>query len=213
MAENKTDYQIDEVYTIDDLETVKVVADPLRLRIIENLGDEPRTVKQIAKSLDLPPSKLYYHINLLETHGLIRVVDTRVVSGIIEKLYLVRASMITVNRALFAPGATSDEDMGIMIDSLFNSTAQEFLQSVRAGLIQRADDDEANDPVMMGSLSFEMTSDQALKFKEELNALIERYTEESKQQSRQTDEAIMQYRMLLALFPLARPTHDEADDE
>jgi DNA-binding transcriptional ArsR family regulator len=212
MAENKTDYQIDDVYTIDDLETVKVVADPLRLRIIESLGDQPRTVKQIAKSLDLPPSKLYYHINLLETHGLIRVVDTRVVSGIIEKLYLVRAAQITVNRKLFAPGVTTDEDLGTVIDSLFNNTGQEFLQSVRAGLIEQEADEEHN-PLMMGSLSFELTEDQAREFKQEMNALIERFIEESRKKDQPEGAVLRPYRMLIALFPLSRPPQDEADDE
>lgn len=53
---------------ITDLETLKVLADPLRLSIIEYLS-RPGTVKKIAEKLDKPPTKLYYHFNLLENMG------------------------------------------------------------------------------------------------------------------------------------------------
>ena len=35
----------------------------------------------------MKPNRLYYHVNLLEEHGLIRVTDTRLVSGIVERTY------------------------------------------------------------------------------------------------------------------------------
>lgn len=71
---------------IEDAETLRVLADPLRLRIRE-LMVRPCTVKQVAAVLGIAPTKLYYHINLLEKHKLIVVVAARVVSGIIEKQY------------------------------------------------------------------------------------------------------------------------------
>ena len=78
--------KIADAMKITDLESLKVLADPLRLSILEYLM-KPSTVKRIAEKLGKPPTKLYYHFNLLEQHGLIQLVDTRVVSGIIEKHY------------------------------------------------------------------------------------------------------------------------------
>ena len=46
------------VLTIKDLETLKVLADPLRLQIIEVLAPEPQTVNQIAQQLGLSRSRL-----------------------------------------------------------------------------------------------------------------------------------------------------------
>ena len=40
-----------DVYTISSLELVTVVADPLRVRILETIVLEPRTTKQIAEIL------------------------------------------------------------------------------------------------------------------------------------------------------------------
>ena len=59
-----------EVHVIDDVATLQVVADPLRLRLLEQLRREPQTVKQLAAALDVAQTKLYYHIKLLEEHDL-----------------------------------------------------------------------------------------------------------------------------------------------
>jgi len=71
-------------FVITSLETLKVFSDPLRQQIIETLLDGPRTVKQIAAELNIPPNKLYYHVNLLEAHSLIQVTDTRIVLSLIH---------------------------------------------------------------------------------------------------------------------------------
>jgi len=48
--------QADEFY-IEDLDTLKVVADPLRLQIVEIVFDHPHTVKQVGNKLGLPDRK------------------------------------------------------------------------------------------------------------------------------------------------------------
>ena len=73
---------IEEEYLVTDLETIKIISDPLRVQILEHIGLTSEvgkliTVKEIAEALDIPPTKLYYHINLLEKHDLIRVAETR----------------------------------------------------------------------------------------------------------------------------------------
>src|SRR5947209_14743424 len=76
-----------ETLEIDDFETLKVLADPRRKQLIDLLRQDGATVKELASSLRVSPKSLYYHVNLLLKHGLIRVVDTRLVSGITEKRY------------------------------------------------------------------------------------------------------------------------------
>ena len=81
---------VEEEIRISDLETLKVISDPLRVQILENIGlasdaGKSTSVKQLSEDLDIPQSKLYYHIKLLEKHDLVYVADTRVISGIIEK--------------------------------------------------------------------------------------------------------------------------------
>jgi DNA-binding transcriptional ArsR family regulator len=77
----------DEQLRVDDIGVLKVLADTLRLRIVELLRERAATVKEMAAVLETSPKSLYYHVNLLERSGLIRVVGTRIVSGILEKRY------------------------------------------------------------------------------------------------------------------------------
>lgn len=71
---------------VGDPETLKVIADPLRLELLTLLG-EAKTAKQLAAELVVPTTRLYYHLRVLESHGLIKVVSRRIVSGIEEKTY------------------------------------------------------------------------------------------------------------------------------
>ena len=64
------DFRPADEFVVKDLETMKVVTHPLRLQILEYLLAQPRTVKEIAEEIGTTPTKLYYHINLLEKHGM-----------------------------------------------------------------------------------------------------------------------------------------------
>lgn len=87
MARRKRlDVRPDGQVRIGDPETLKVVADPLRLELLTLLC-EAKTARELAQTLGVPTTRLYYHLRVLESHGLIRVVSRRIVSGIEEKTY------------------------------------------------------------------------------------------------------------------------------
>jgi DNA-binding transcriptional ArsR family regulator len=87
MAKKKKRMQLDS-YRISDLEQVKALAHPLRMRIIEALAaSEPMTTKQVAESLGEKPTRLYHHVDLLEKTGLIRLTHTRQNRGTTEKYF------------------------------------------------------------------------------------------------------------------------------
>lgn len=88
------------VLEVTDLEQLRVMSDPLRMRILHSLFGQPMTVKQVADQLELPATKLYYHVGELERIGLVKVVETRVKSGIIEKYYRTVADHLKVSRDL-----------------------------------------------------------------------------------------------------------------
>jgi DNA-binding transcriptional ArsR family regulator len=78
---------------IDDVESLRAMADPTRLAILNALmhpqqGELPvLSAKDLAARLGESQTKLYRHIRQLETAGLIRVAATRMVSGIQEQRY------------------------------------------------------------------------------------------------------------------------------
>ena len=68
------------------LSSLELLNDPLRMRII-SLLDEPKSVRSMAGDLGVPVTRLYYHFNLLEEAGLIRIAETGKVGAMIQKLY------------------------------------------------------------------------------------------------------------------------------
>jgi DNA-binding transcriptional ArsR family regulator len=121
---------------IKDLEALKALSDPMRVQILEIMLQGARTVKQVARELHTTPTKLYYHVNLLEQHGLIKVTSTRVVSGIIEKQYQLAAYSIDIDRSLISPsGPRMDEDVDRLLSTVMDAVRRDIGRSVKAGLI------------------------------------------------------------------------------
>ncbi len=206
---------IDERFVIDNLETLKVLADPLRLRIIEAIGDKPHTVKQAAKMLGLPPNKLYYHVNMLEEHGLIRVVDTRIVSGIIEKIYLVRAHTYSPAKGLLSPNEMADlenNSVSILLDGIFEDTRQSVVESMRAGLIDFPEDDAdyMNQTLSkLATMRLMLTEEQAADFAKGLSDLIGQYHD---LEEKNAGADVRPYRLVLCYFPQVI-MNDPGDDD
>jgi DNA-binding transcriptional ArsR family regulator len=115
---------------ISDLAVLRVLTDPLRARLVMQLRITAATAAELAEALAEPVKKLYYHLGLLERHGLIRVVATRVVSGIIEKRYRTTAYLFKFADEVFAP---TDDALPEGVQLLFESTRNELAQSYVAG--------------------------------------------------------------------------------
>lgn len=164
---------LEEEMVIKDPETLKVVSDARRLKIMRALY-EPKTPKEIAQSVDIPQTKLYYHLNQLEKFGLIHIIDTNVVSGIIEKTYRIGAKRFRVDEVSLM-GANSDgSELTTMIDAVFENTRDEILRSTRV-LIKKAAQGEdvkpRRDGLSRGHLR--LTEEQAGLLVKKLMAVME----------------------------------------
>lgn len=84
-------------YEVKSFEQLKVLSNNLRVKIL-NVYDDwvPRTNKQIADALQMPPSKVHYHVRELERVGLLVLVETREKGGVVEKFYLPVAMTIKI---------------------------------------------------------------------------------------------------------------------
>jgi DNA-binding transcriptional ArsR family regulator len=63
-----------------------VVLDPLRLRMLGELRDEPDSASGLARRLRLPRQKLNYHLRELEKEGFVELVEERRKGNCIERL-------------------------------------------------------------------------------------------------------------------------------
>ena len=121
------------VLMVNDLETLKILADPLRNQILEILAPEKLTVNQIAEKLGLASSKLYYHINLMEKQGLIREVDSITKGNIIEKIYWISAyeCKMADNLCNFSTSEGQESIMTSMVAPI-DTTREDIIRSLEA---------------------------------------------------------------------------------
>ncbi|HEU4965812.1 MAG TPA: winged helix-turn-helix domain-containing protein [Bacilli bacterium] len=73
--------------TIQSLEQVRAISDPLRIAIITQLVKGEYTGKQLGTELGLAASKVHYHLKELEHHQFVEVVRTEEKNGILQKFY------------------------------------------------------------------------------------------------------------------------------
>ena len=199
---NQRPYKPEAEFTINDLETLKVLADPLRLQIVELCTQAPRTVKQVASVLNLPPTKLYYHIKQLEERSLIKVVDTRIVSGIVEKQYQASAFNYRVDRELFSlTSQAGKEGLNVMLTGLFDDTREDIQNSAEADVLDVSPDDDADKPLNRSLLisrnTLHLPPEAAEAFYQRLKALVREYSEMTAPESSEEQP----YGLLIALYP------------
>lgn len=81
------DYDLDDMLVVTAPDQLRALADPLRSTLLELLLERAATVGELAQAVDRPKSSVAYHVNLLVTAGLLRVVRTRRVRAIEERFY------------------------------------------------------------------------------------------------------------------------------
>jgi DNA-binding transcriptional ArsR family regulator len=124
---------------VTEVETLKALADPVRLAILTALMGRARgelpvmSVKELAAELGEPQTKLYRHVRQLEAAGLIHVAASRLVSGILEQRY--QASQRDL---MFGPGLLRDpgaDESEPVVAALLDRYRDGFFAAHRAGLM------------------------------------------------------------------------------
>ncbi len=188
------------VFFIRDAETMKVISDPLRLRLFGLLQGAPRTVKELAAELDVAPTRLYYHMNQLESLGLIEVAETRVVAGIIEKHYRASASRIAIDRAIFNPGvAPVDQAVEAMLTGILDGSRDAIREIVRRGLVDPQIESPGEGGLLLGRRWLRLTQAESGEFYDRLIDLLNEF--EGRHQTGSDDE-VDTYEALLGLYPV-----------
>ncbi|MEM7129144.1 MAG: helix-turn-helix domain-containing protein [Chloroflexota bacterium] len=155
-----------------DVEKIKVYADPLRLKIVKGMAD-PITVKELAKELGLPPTKLYYHVNLLHKHGLIQVIDHNLETGIVEKIYQVAARHFKLVNPLIADEPFPTEAASALFSAMLEETAQGFLRALAS---RGTEEEEPPRHPFFSKKAFRLTEDQLTSLHAKLDKLIQEVT-------------------------------------
>ena len=166
-------YQPAPVLMVNSAKQLKVFSDPLRLGILEKIGSEALTVKQIATRMGQPATKLYYHVSALEEAGLVVVVDTRIKSGIVEKYYRTAADTIQIDRSLLKQKDANDAVLQTVLSAVFDSTIADLQQSFAAGLLGlEVENQEADQRLILTRSIFHLRAGDVPRFVKKFRDLM-----------------------------------------
>ena len=163
-------------HLITDPAALRIYFDPTRTRILRTMVARPRTVHEVADELGVPFTRLYYHINMLEKHGLIRVVEVRSLSGAVEeKYYRVTAYRFTVDRSLLTMRTEATEvveaAIAQQVEQVLVKTQRDVYRSARAGLIDHTQRPPHKKALLAQRGVLAMTNKRAEEFQQRLLAL------------------------------------------
>jgi DNA-binding transcriptional ArsR family regulator len=170
--------ELPETFWIEDLDSLRALADPTRLQIIELLL-EPLSVKEIAEEMAVPRTRLYHHIKTLEQNGLIRVVGERKARALNERVYVAAAKEFRPGPGILEE-ATGDEMGEALLTTVLDTTRADFIRAVRAGIV-RLDEIGERQLLAVGRCLVRLPAAKAEKFAREVEDLVKRMNEEDTQ--------------------------------
>ncbi len=110
---------IPEEVLISDPSQFEALSSGIRMRIL-GACHTPRSVREVAEHLEMPVTRLYYHVNLLEDSGFLEVVHTRKSGARLEKIYRATGGRITPGPDLLKniddPGAAARAVTAIVLE-------------------------------------------------------------------------------------------------
>ena len=183
------------VMTVRSLEQARVLADPLRLRILAEFVQEARTTKQVAERLGEPAPKLYRHVDALVAAGFLVRGEERQKRGTTERYLRAAATRFEVDRSLFSSadgGADSppSRDVVRLVRQVFGDTQREFLAQ------HDELSNEENGPILMKLLVRGSRKGVA-----ELRAKLVAWIEECQATSGDDEATETEYAGMIAFYP------------
>jgi len=143
----------------------RALADPLRIRLLEAAWFGPRSVKELAQTVGLPPDRLYYHLRQLEQAGVIEVSGYRPLpGGKVERLY---------QRAEAEPPAeeSSPEEIATFLGAVLDATKAD----ITAAHMAKADGQRREVAVTRAALR--LTDEGLAELHRMLNDVRERFSD------------------------------------
>lgn len=186
---------IAERLDLDDVDLLREVTHEIRGRIMRRLKD-PRTVAELAESLDVPVTRLYHHVNRLHELGLIQVVATRQVAAVTERRYQVLARTYGFDPDKM--GELDSRELAIALGGLFDVAKLGFQRMVEAGGLEDLDGDD--DRMTLSLAEKHVSLERQRELIRRLHELVESF--ESDRDDGDDDAVAMT--VMVAAFPEAR---------
>ena len=181
-----------ETYKIKGLEQVRLLTDPLKLRLIQAFAEKARTTKQAAAELGESVTKLYRHVDALHDAGLLVIAEEKQKRGTIERTFRAVARRFEVDQSLFG------EQMG----EEGTKAARDMLRVVEAEILDALARpcDDANKKQIIMRVRRKASPAQIA----ELRKSLTEWCELVEQDSDCSDDDAEEFGALIAFYPIAQ---------
>jgi DNA-binding transcriptional ArsR family regulator len=170
---------MEDIFIIEDLDTLRAIADSRRLTIL-NLLNKPQTPSQVAAQLGERSNTIYYHISELEKRGLVRLVETRMKGHLVEKVYQASAKLYTPARALLESCFDLIIETGLQyMLTLIDGAGIEINRALAAGMFQA----EKLDEIYYVQTQLSLRPDQLQALSERIQNVIDEFEAEQDPQA------------------------------
>lgn len=195
------DYQLDDYADAGTPERLKALGDPLRSRICDLVLERAMSVTELSRRVGRPKGTVAYHVDVLVDAGLLKVVRTRRVRAIDERLYG------RVARTFMLPD-TSDE-----LPFLRDVLAEVDFDAVDRTSVDHAGRAPGEYPGLTTYRRARIPAERATEYARRLHQLALEFIDEPR-------DGDLEFGLYLALFPTNRETRsgeptdrDHHDDE
>lgn len=150
---------------LTDMDSIKAFSDPYKLKILNvfNRLGRPATSKEVADKMGEVPSKVYYHIKILEKHNIITLVYTKEINGIVAKYYEPTADSYVIDNKEYeeimpnSPHIKNQYEQ--IISNIFDDGKEEYINAMRE------EGDKKRDGMVISDVVY-LTDDEYLEFRE-----------------------------------------------
>jgi predicted ArsR family transcriptional regulator len=181
---------VKEIHKISELQQVRLLSDPLKLRLLQAFAENAGTTKQVAAELGESVTKLYRHVDALHDAGLLEIVSERQKRGAIERTFQAVAKRFEADHSLFGE-ETGEEG---------TSAAREILRSAETEILEAIatlDADDDRDAILM-RLRLKASPERI----EALHQSLVEWCESVQEEEDCPGEAAEEYGAFIAFYPL-----------
>jgi DNA-binding transcriptional ArsR family regulator len=121
------------------LDQLRALAEPLRFRMVETLIAGEQSATGLARTLGVPTTRLYHHLEQLEKAGLIKVARQVRRRGVDERVYQATAHELTLAENLLAMNpdpSQSKESLLSIARSVLGAAFDELVDAINAGRVR-----------------------------------------------------------------------------
>lgn len=165
---------------LTSIEEIKAYNDPYRIKILLTLikMERPATGKEISDAMHEIPSKVHYHIKKMENAGILKLVNTKEINGIVAKYYEPAAKYFEIKNKYL-----DDSSKEIMINEtckmvshIFEMAKDEFIENAHKTDNENKESKNTNEEARIYHEEVYLSDDEIEKFNNYILEITKEHT-------------------------------------